>query len=44
MANEAPVHQAMLAAIPHMRAFAISLTGNLEHADDLVQVALLRGL
>jgi len=34
----------MLAAIPHLRAFAISLSGNIERADDLVQVALLRGL
>ncbi|WP_262273522.1 sigma-70 family RNA polymerase sigma factor [Microvirga yunnanensis] len=44
MANESSVHQAMLAAIPHLRAFAISLSGNIERADDLVQVALLRGL
>jgi RNA polymerase sigma-70 factor (ECF subfamily) len=34
----------MLAVIPHMRAFAISLTGNVNQADDLVQAALLRGL
>ncbi|MBQ0822152.1 sigma-70 family RNA polymerase sigma factor [Microvirga terrae] len=44
MANENSVHQAMLAAIPHLRAFAISLSGSIERADDLVQVALLRGL
>ncbi|WP_262299525.1 sigma-70 family RNA polymerase sigma factor [Microvirga sesbaniae] len=44
MANESSVHQAMLAAILHLRAFAISLSGNIERADDLVQVALLRGL
>jgi RNA polymerase sigma-70 factor (ECF subfamily) len=44
MASEDPVQQAMLAAIPHLRAFAISLTGSIEQADDLVQTALLRGL
>jgi RNA polymerase sigma factor (sigma-70 family) len=44
MASENAIHQAMLAAIPHLRAFAISLTGNLERADDLVQSALMRGL
>jgi RNA polymerase sigma-70 factor, ECF subfamily len=44
MAIEDPVRQAMLKAIPQLRAFAISLTGNITYADDLVQVALLRGL
>jgi RNA polymerase sigma-70 factor (ECF subfamily) len=44
MASEDPIRQAMLNAIPHLRAFAISLTGNLERADDLVQSALMRGL
>lgn len=44
MANDDAVHQAMLVAIPHLRAFAISLTGSVEQADDLVQAALLRGL
>jgi RNA polymerase sigma-70 factor, ECF subfamily len=44
MASEDPVRQAMLKAIPHLRAFAISLTGNITYADDLVQGALLRGL
>jgi RNA polymerase sigma-70 factor, ECF subfamily len=34
----------MLDAIPHLRAFAISLTGNITYADDLVQTALMRGL
>jgi RNA polymerase sigma-70 factor (ECF subfamily) len=33
-----------LRAIPRLRAFAISLTGNLERADDLVQEALVRAL
>jgi RNA polymerase sigma-70 factor, ECF subfamily len=36
--------EAMLKAIPHLRAFAISLTGNPESADDLVQETLTRGL
>lgn len=34
----------MLAAIPHLRAFAISLSGNGDRADDLVQETLLRAL
>ncbi|WP_425293843.1 sigma factor, partial [Microvirga pakistanensis] len=34
----------MLAAIPHLRAFAISLCGSVDRADDLVQGALLKGL
>ena len=44
MASKGPVRQAMLKAIPHLRAFAISLTGNITYADDLVQSALLKGL
>ena len=44
MASEDSACQAMLAAIPHLRAFAISLTGSVTYADDLVQAALLRGL
>jgi RNA polymerase sigma-70 factor (ECF subfamily) len=44
MIIERTLHQAMLDAIPHLRAFAISLTGNVTYADDLVQTALLRGL
>jgi RNA polymerase sigma-70 factor, ECF subfamily len=32
----------MLAAVPSLRAFAISLTGNLDRADDLVQETFLR--
>ena len=35
---------ALLKTIPHLRAFAVSLTANHEHADDLVQETLLRGL
>ena len=34
----------LLAAIPHLRAFAISLVGNLNDADDLVQDTVARGL
>ena len=34
----------MLKAVPRLRAFAISLTGNIDQADDLVQDALMRGL
>ncbi len=34
----------LLKAIPHLRAFAISLTGNVDQADDLVQEAIVRGL
>jgi RNA polymerase sigma-70 factor, ECF subfamily len=34
----------MLSAIPHLRAFAISLSGSVDKADDLVQGALLKGL
>ena len=36
------VREAMLAAIPSLRAFAISLTNNLDAADDLVREAILR--
>jgi RNA polymerase sigma-70 factor (ECF subfamily) len=34
----------MLAAVPGLRAFAISLSGNVDRADDLVQETLLRAL
>jgi RNA polymerase sigma-70 factor (ECF subfamily) len=34
----------ILKAIPHLRAFAISLTGDADRADDLVQEAIVRGL
>ncbi len=34
----------LLRTIPHLRAFAISLCGNMDQADDLVQDAILRGL
>jgi RNA polymerase sigma-70 factor (ECF subfamily) len=49
VASEAPValddiRQELFAALPHLRAFAISLTGDVDRADDLVQEAVLRGL
>jgi RNA polymerase sigma-70 factor (ECF subfamily) len=37
-----PVKQAMLALIPNLRAFAVSLCGDVERADDLVQETLLK--
>jgi RNA polymerase sigma-70 factor (ECF subfamily) len=44
MATGSSIHDEMLAAVPHLRAFAISLTGSIDVADDLVQEALVRGL
>ncbi|WP_230534529.1 sigma-70 family RNA polymerase sigma factor [Microvirga roseola] len=44
MAAEPGLRQEMLNAIPSLRAFAISLTGSIEYADDLVQTALVRAL
>src|SRR4030088_1622853 len=38
------VSEAMLGAVPSLRAFAISLSGNVDRADDLVQETLLRAL
>src|SRR3989442_13247792 len=38
----ASVREVMLAAVPNLRAFAISLSGNVDRADDLVQETLLR--
>jgi RNA polymerase sigma-70 factor (ECF subfamily) len=38
------VRDAMLAAVPNLRAFAISLSRNADRADDLVQETLLRAL
>ena len=37
-------HAGLLKAIPHLRAFAISLCGSVDQADDLVQDAIMRGL
>jgi RNA polymerase sigma-70 factor (ECF subfamily) len=39
-----PVRDAMLAAIPSLRAFAISLSGNVDRADDLVQETVMRAM
>ena len=38
------VRDQVLAAIPSLRAFAISLSGNVDRADDLVQETILRAL
>ena len=38
------VRDAVLAAVPSLRAFAISLSGNGDRADDLVQETLLRAI
>ena len=38
------VRDAMLAAVPSLRAFAISLCSNVDRADDLVQETLLRAM
>jgi RNA polymerase sigma-70 factor, ECF subfamily len=35
-------HDQLLAVIPSLRAFAVSLCGNRDRADDLVQETLLR--
>jgi RNA polymerase sigma-70 factor (ECF subfamily) len=42
--DSTPVREVMLAAIPGLRAFAISLCGNVDRADDLVQETLIRAL
>src|ERR1700760_452116 len=44
MALDASVRDAVLGAVPSLRAFAISLSGNGDRADDLVQETLLRAL
>jgi RNA polymerase sigma-70 factor (ECF subfamily) len=44
MALEPSVREAMLSAVPSLRAFAISLSGNVDRADDLVQETLLRAM
>jgi RNA polymerase sigma-70 factor, ECF subfamily len=41
---DSSVRDAVLAAVPNLRAFAISLCGNIDRADDLVQETLLRAL
>jgi RNA polymerase sigma-70 factor (ECF subfamily) len=44
MALSPSVRDEMLAAVPRLRAFAVSLCGNIDRADDLVQETLLRAL
>src|SRR5205085_2378406 len=38
------LREQILAAVPSLRAFAISLSGNVDRADDLVQETLLRAI
>lgn len=44
MNMRASERDAMLAAVPSLRAFAISLCGNIDRADDLVQETLTRAI
>src|SRR3569832_1162530 len=44
MAMDESVRKAILGSVPSLRAFAISLCGNVARADDLVQETLLRAL
>ena len=44
MPLEPSLQTALLATLPRLRAFAYSLCGNMDHADDLVQEALLLGI
>ena len=44
MPMDESVRKAVLAAVPSLRAFAISLCGNVDRADDLVQETVLRSL
>ena len=44
MAIDPEIRDAILATVPNLRAFAISLSGNVDRADDLVQETLLRAL
>jgi RNA polymerase sigma-70 factor, ECF subfamily len=44
MTIEPGLRDEMLATVPHLRAFAISLSGHIDKADDLVQDTLLRAL
>jgi len=44
MTAEQNLRHEMLASIPNLRAFAISLTGNQTQADDLLQTTLLKAL
>ena len=42
--SDSSVRAGILANVPSLRAFAISLSGNVDRADDLVQETLLRAL
>jgi RNA polymerase sigma-70 factor (ECF subfamily) len=44
MTHDASFRDALLAAVPSLRAFAISLSGNVDRADDLVQDTLVRAI
>src|SRR6478672_12394217 len=44
MTLDTGTRDAILATVPSLRAFAVSLCGNLDRADDLVQETLLRAL
>ena len=44
MPMDESVRKSVLAAVPSLRAFAISLCGNVDRADDLVQETMLRAL
>ncbi len=44
MSLDNTTRDSILAAIPNLRAFGISLTGNVDRADDLVQETILRAL
>jgi RNA polymerase sigma-70 factor (ECF subfamily) len=44
MSIDLDLRNSMLKATPNLRAFAISLTNNVDRADDLVQETLLRDM
>jgi RNA polymerase sigma-70 factor (ECF subfamily) len=44
MALDPAIRDSMLATVPRLRAFAVSLSGNVDRADDLVQETLVRAL
>jgi RNA polymerase sigma-70 factor (ECF subfamily) len=44
MKTDPAVMQTILAIVPKLRAFAISLSGNVDRADDLVQETLMRAI
>jgi RNA polymerase sigma-70 factor (ECF subfamily) len=44
MTPQPSVREVMLAAVPNLRAFAMSLSGNADRADDLVQETVMRAI